>query len=138
MSQENKAMLAPGILAVCGKHGVKATLSVRHHSTLVITLKSGPVDFAADYVRGDRGGFDGCGTINHYWFREHYTGRALAFLSELIPALNVGNHDRSDLQSDYHDVGWYTEIRVGSHERPYQVMRVPLPQIPAETRQVQS
>lgn len=126
MSQENKAKLAPAILAVCRKHGVKATLSVRHHSTLVITLKSGPVDFAADYVRGDRGGFDSYGSINGYWYKEHYTRRALAFLSELMPALNVGNHNRSDLQTDYHDVGWYTDIRLGSYEKPYQVICGPV------------
>src|SRR5882762_8350985 len=110
MPQENKVKLAPAILAVFKKHGVKATLSVRHHSTLVLTLKSGPVDFAADYARSDRAGFDSYGSINAHWYREHYTGRSLAFLSELIPALNVGNHDRSEAQSDYFDVGWYTDI----------------------------
>ena len=123
MSQERKAAMAPAIQAVCKKYGVKATLSVRHYSTLVITLKSGPVDFAADYQRGERGGFDNVGSINHHWFREHYAGRALAFLSELVPALNVGNHDRSDIQSDYHDVGWWLDIRLGSHEKPYRVLR---------------
>lgn len=35
--------------------------------------------------------------------------------------MNVDNHDRSDLQSDYHDVGWWIEIRLGSYEKPYQV-----------------
>ena len=135
MSQERKAELAPAILTVCRKHGVKATLSVRHHSTLVLTLKSGPVDFAADYVRGDRAGFDSQGSINGYWYKEHYRGRSLAFLSELIPALNVGNHNRSDLQSDYHDVGWYTDIRVGSYEKPYEVIRAPSQRVQAAARQ---
>jgi hypothetical protein len=120
IGQERKAQLAPGILAVCKRHGVKATLSVRHYSTLVITLKSGPINFESDYRRGDRGGFDGGPrSINHHWFREHYTGAALAFLAELLPAMNEGNHDRSDLMTDYHDVGWYLDIRLGKHDRPY-------------------
>lgn len=120
ISQERKSELAPVIMAVCKRYGMKGTLSVRHYSTLVLTLKSGPVDFSADYVRGNRGGFDAVGSINPYWFREHYKGAALAFLSELLPAMNAGNHDRSDIQTDYFDVGWYVEVRVGTHEKPYQ------------------
>ena len=45
MSQDKKKELAPLIKKVCKKYGVKATLSVRHHSTLVLNIKSGGVDF---------------------------------------------------------------------------------------------
>lgn len=120
VSQELKQKLAPQIAAVCKKHGIKATLAVRHHSTLVLTMTSGVIDFDADYVKGTRGGFDTGGSINHYWYKEHYTGKALAFLSELLPAMNDGNHDNSDMSSDYFDVGWYTDIRVGKYDKPYQ------------------
>jgi hypothetical protein len=33
----------------------------------------------------------------------------------------TGNHDRSDIQSDYFDVGWYVDVNIGSWNRPYEV-----------------
>jgi hypothetical protein len=135
MSQENKAKLAPEIKRILKKYQIKGSLSVRHHSTLVLKLKSGPVDFIGDRVRGrfpdllspddpardqytptsPPEHFD----INPYWYKEHFKGRALAFLAEMMPAMNVGNHDRSDIQTDYFDVGWYVEIKVGDYREPY-------------------
>ena len=49
VSQELKAKLAPKIKAICKKYGVKASLAVRHHSTLVLNVKSGKIDFINDY-----------------------------------------------------------------------------------------
>jgi hypothetical protein len=37
----------------------------------------------------------------------------------VIDAMNDGNHDNSDIQSDYFDVGWYTHINVGRWNKPY-------------------
>lgn len=107
MSQEKKAKLAPAIKAILKKHGMKGSIAVRHHSTLVVNLKSGKIDFGTDRQ------------INPYWYHEHYTGDALAFLSDLIPAMNVGNHDRSDAQTDYFDVGWYIDVNIGKWNKPY-------------------
>ena len=127
MSQQRKKELAPGIKAVLKKYGVKATLAVRHHSTLVVNIRSGEVDFAADRVNDvpgaigrDRGwrGHDG---VNPYWYKEHWTGKALEFLSELMPACNVGNHDRSDPMTDYFDVGWYVDVNIGQYDKHYEL-----------------
>jgi len=43
----------------------------------------------------------------------------LKFLTELKDAMNVGNYDRSDMQSDYFDVGFYIDINVGNWDKPY-------------------
>ena len=45
VSQELKAKLAPSIRAVCKKHGIKASVAVRNHSTLVLNVKQGSIDF---------------------------------------------------------------------------------------------
>ena len=110
MNQEKKAKLAPAIKAICKKHGVKASLAVHNHSTLVLNIKSGKIDFGGDRIQ-----------VNHYWYKDHYADNpaALAFLSEVIPAMNVGNHDRSDIQTDYFDVGWYIDVNVGRWNNPY-------------------
>ena len=60
MSQEKKAEIAPAIKAICKKYGVKASVAVRHHSTLVLNIKSGKIDFIGNYnktVDARPGGF---------------------------------------------------------------------------------
>lgn len=122
VSQELKARLAPQIRAICKRHGIKASLAVRNHSSLVLTVRQGSIDFVADYSISpqDRTHAKQFGIqVNPYHYKSHFGGRALKFLSEVIPAMNDGNHDRSDIQSDYFDVGWYVDVNIGRWNRPY-------------------
>ena len=107
MSQEMKTEIAPAIKAVLKKHNMKGTISVRHHSSLVVKIKEGALAFD-DYEQ-----------VNTYWLTEHYKGKELKFLTELHKAMMKGNHDNSDIQSDYFDVGWYTDIVIGNWKKPY-------------------
>ena len=116
MSQEHKKQLAPAINAILKKYGVKGTLAVRHHMTLVLNIKSGEIDFFGDYhLDADRGYLQ----INNYWYKDHFKDDTLAFLNELLPAMNVGNHDNSDIMTDYFDVGWYIDINIGKWDKAY-------------------
>lgn len=125
MDQERKKELTPGIKAVLDKYEVKGSLSVNNHSSLVCKLTSGRIDFNADAVRNEynqeqdlhRGGT----SVNKHWIDRHWSGRAAQFLLELSEAMNVGNHDNSDIMTDYFDVGWYTDIIIGDWHKPYQV-----------------
>lgn len=126
MNQERKKELQPGIKDVLKKYGVKASIAVRHHSTLIVNIRSSEIDFGnsraptpANTRRDVQ--WTGYEQINPYWIKDHWTGKALEFLTELQAAMNVGNHNRSDLQSDYHDVGWYVEINVGKWDKPYEL-----------------
>ena len=122
VSQELKARLAPRIRAICKRHGIRASLSVRNHSSLVLTVRQGKIDFVADYgispqyrEHAKQFGIQ----VNPYHYKSHFNGRALRFLSEVIPAMNDGNHDRSDIQTDYFDVGWYIDVNIGRWNKPY-------------------
>jgi len=120
MNQEKKAALAPLIKDICKRHGVKATLSVRNHSTLILTIKSGSIDFFADRVPGPYNHTDvGYLQVNEYRYKQDFVGPSLAFFQELLPAMNIGNHDQSDAMTDYFDVGWYTEVQVGRWDKHY-------------------
>ena len=44
VSQEDKKKLAPQIKAVLKKYGMKGTLAIRHHSSLVCKIKEGDLD----------------------------------------------------------------------------------------------
>jgi len=78
VSQQDKKELAPAIKKVLSKYGMKGSISIRHHSTLVVTLQSGAIDFK-DYSHGD-----GYIQVNTYHIDSHYTGKAKAFLNELF------------------------------------------------------
>ncbi len=110
MSQENKAKLAPGIKAVLKKYNMKGTISVNHHSTLVVTIKSGPL---FQNIHG------GNHQVNNYYIKNHYDGKERDFLLELNAEMNIGNFDNSDPQTDYFHVGWYVEISIGRWNKPY-------------------
>ena len=106
---------------------------MRHHSTLVLNIASGPIDFIGNYnaVESSRNAAkpehmrnraSGSLDVNPHWFREHFTGDALAFLAEVMDAMNAGNYDKSDIQSDYFNVGWYVDVNVGRWNKPYEWM----------------
>ena len=122
VSQELKAKLAPKIKAICKKYGVKASLAVRNHSTLVLNVKSGKIDFINDFgdtpeTRADAEKFGI--QVNPYWYKEHFGGESYHFLSEVIPEMNDGNWDKSDIQTDYFNVGWYIDVNIGKWNKPY-------------------
>ena len=132
VSQELKSKLSPAIKAVCKKYGIKASIAVRNHMTLTLNVKSGKIDFignsnrvcGADFYQVSRGfkpnttGYD---QVNPYHFQSHYDGDAKAFLSEVLAVMNDGNWDKSDIQSDYFNVGWYVDVNIGSWNKPYTV-----------------
>lgn len=129
MSQENKASKAPKIAAICKQFGVKATLAVRHHSTLVLNISSGPIDFISNYnanVARRNFGHDVKGwvatdhlDVNPYHYGETFTGCALKFLEAIMEVMHDGNWDKSDIQTDYFNVGWYVDVNVGRWNKPY-------------------
>ena len=40
-------------------------------------------------------------------------------MREVFAAMNEGNHDNSDIQSDYFNVGWYVAVNVGYWNKDY-------------------
>jgi hypothetical protein len=111
VSQEKKAQLAPAIKAVLKKYNMKASISVRHHSSLVVTLKSGAIDFGDDRQ------------VNEYWIDQHYTGVARNFLTELLQAMKGPDYfNEDDSQTDYFHRSHYTDINIGRWDRPYVFM----------------
>lgn len=122
VSQELKSKLSPQIKAICKKYGVKASLAVRNHSTLALNIKSGKIDFIGDYGDSDDARKFGI-QVNPYWYKDHFTGKAKAFLSEVIPAMNDGNWDKSEIQYDYFNVGWYIDVNIGKWNKPYELTK---------------
>lgn len=117
VSKEKKAELAPAIKAVLKKYGMKGTIAVRHHSTLVVNIKSGKLDLAKDekYVQ-----------VNTYWADkwadEEGEKKIARFYRELFRAMRgAGWYDNSDPQTDYFNTAWYIDVNVGQWNKPYEL-----------------
>jgi len=138
MCQTKKKAIAPQIKAVLAKYGVKATIGVQNYSTLAVNIKSGDLDFIGAANKHNRHYAERTGQqayevkdyygVNPYWEVEHMQNigekKIANFFKELIAAMNgkgsgFGNHDNSDIMTDYFDVGWYLSINVGQWNKPY-------------------
>jgi hypothetical protein len=64
-----------------------------------------------------------CADVNSYHVRECFEDECVADVFEAIrDAMNTGNHDNSDITTDYFDVGHYVDIRIGRWDKPFQVL----------------
>ena len=135
MSQEHKAKLAPTIKAICKRYGIKATLAVRNHSTLMLTIKQGEIDFIGNsnqvcgndhyqVARGFKPNISGYESVNPYHYKSHFSGRALEFLQEVIPAMYGPDYfDHSDIQTDYFHCSHYIDVSIGRWNSPYALVK---------------
>jgi hypothetical protein len=135
VSQDLKAKLAPTIKRICKKYGIKASIAVRHHSTLVLNVKSGKIDFIGNYIKTDAEKRYGqpmsadqvtyiqskqCLDVNTHWAHEHYSGTAKKFLTEMITAMKGPEFfDHTDAQTDYFHCSHYIDINIGQWNKPY-------------------
>jgi hypothetical protein len=138
MNQDKKAKIVAAVKPILKKYGIKGTFAVRNHMTIFLNIKSGKIDFVENFIQTDQA--SPCAKkmsddqvayirknksidINPYWFQEHFSGKAKAFLSEVIPAMKAADwYDRSDAQVDYFDTAYYVDVNVGSWNKPYEVV----------------
>ena len=131
MNQERKAKITKMLKPILAKYKVKGSLSVRNHSTIVLTLKSGAIDFIGnsnkvcgnDFYQVQRGfkpTTTGYYQVNPYWFQDHYDGKAKAFLTEAFKALKSADwYDESDAMIDYFNIAYYVDVNIGKWNSPY-------------------
>jgi hypothetical protein len=119
MNQEKKKVIAAKLKPVLKKYGVKGTLSVRSHMSIVLNVKSGKIDFFNDY--GDVEDAKKFGIqVNPYWFQDHFTGKSKEFLADAFDALkSAGYYNNSDAQIDYFDCAYFYDINIGKWNKPY-------------------
>jgi hypothetical protein len=135
MNQEKKAKIAALLKPIMAKYGVKGSLSVNNHSTIVLTVKSGSIDFVENYIKTDaekpyanhfsedqvayirkNQSVD----VNPYWFQDHFTGKAKTFLTEAFRALKGADwYDESDAMVDYFNTAYYVSVNIGKWNKPY-------------------
>ena len=131
VSQENKKKLAPKIKEILKKYNMKGSLSIRHHSSLVLTLTSGELDIIGafnDHIRQDHNDNkenryrDDYLQVNEYWIEETYANapRVKNFLQEILAAMKGPDYVcEDDPMTDYFFRSHYTDINVGRWDKPF-------------------
>lgn len=118
VSQDDKKKLAPAIKAVLKKYDMKGSISILHHSSLVVTIKSGQIDFS-EYMNAGEYQRDYL-QVNPSWIDRHYDGIQRDFLNELANAMKGPDFfDESDIMTDYFHRSHYIDINIGTFSSPY-------------------
>ena len=84
MSQEKKKEIAVEMKKALKGTGVKYTLGVKNHSTIVFNMKSAPIDFIANYNETTDLFETDYVSVNPYHFEKHFTGKALEVLKKIF------------------------------------------------------
>lgn len=104
-----------------GHTGLKFGVKNRHHSSVHVTIKAGPIDFSDIYRDGDE-----YAQVNIYHLQNY--GQHTPFFEELekiiktAPSLIEGGRewfDKSDMMTDYFHTAFYIDLDVGSYDKPY-------------------
>lgn len=114
VSQELKQRLVAAVkknLVKFADHNLKVSYRVDNHSTIVVTIASGNIDF------GNR-----CQQVNHYWIPENFDGVARDVLLAIRDGLLVEHWDKSDAMTDYFDCSYYISINIGKWNKPYELV----------------
>lgn len=84
----------------------KFSVRVDNYTALRVSIVSGPVRFVeSNYEQ-----------LN-YFYPDRYANADI--LKKMIEIINRTNYDRSDIQTDYFDVGFYLSLDQGKWDRPY-------------------
>jgi hypothetical protein len=129
ITQEQKKAMQPAIKALLKKHNLKGSLRVNRRAVLILKVRSGKLDFLKNrnevvaQTPGPAWHKDALTEAYMQVSRHHletsFSGECLEFLQAAFKIINEGNWDRSDSQSDYFDVGWYSYVYIGAWDKEY-------------------
>lgn len=127
MNPARKSVIAAALKSIIPA-GWKYSLSVDNHSSIVLTIAAAPVDLLGEIRRVSNSQPENSdspipemthSSINHHYLARQFEGETLALFRRIDAAMHDGNHNNSDIQTDYFDVGWYVDINIGRWNKPF-------------------
>ena len=118
IGQKEKKELAPAIKNVLKTYGMKGSIGIDNHSSLVVNVKEGVLDFTDHFTHGD-----GYIQVNTYHIDNWYSGTIKNFLNDLVKAMKGANwYNNTDAMIDYFDIAYYVYINIGQWDKEYKVV----------------
>jgi len=109
--------------------GFKFSVVNRHHTSVDVVVLNGPIDFSDMPDAGDARPFDPTYfSVNQYHLYNYRKYEGL--FRRMFEIINDGNFDKSDIMTDYFNVGWYAHLSVGVWDKPYVVRKSSTPRKP--------
>jgi hypothetical protein len=128
INQETKAKIVNETKVLLKKYNMKATWSIKDHAVLKLNVKTSNVDFISDKIAYLETRHDDISESYLKYFKDGgylnsntsirgnllFTGKSEEFLTELAKIIYSAenNHDNSDSQTDYFDVGFYFYVNL--------------------------
>jgi hypothetical protein len=104
-----------------------------HHSSVTVTIKSGPRDFADIFTKDEYSARKQYVQLNTYHLDSFYGAHAKTFkqmvdIIKTAPARGEGYHrgtgyyNNSNAQIDYFDTAYYFDLHIGAWNKPYELV----------------
>ncbi len=141
ITQEEKKVVRENLKPILEKYNLKGTLSIGNHSTLILTINSGEIDFIKNYCEviekeswKERSQEEFERKINYikekknisvnrYYIDDYWTDKAKECIREIDKAMMSADwYDNSDAMTDYFDTAYYIDINIGRWNKPYQLL----------------
>ena len=96
------------------KEGWKFSIRNEHFSAINVAIMQAPLNLLINDEKNHH-------EVNEYHLKDHYKDhpKILSVFEKLLSIIDKGNHDRSDIMTDYFDVGWYKYLLVGRWDKPF-------------------
>ena len=99
------------------KEGWKVSIIRENHSVVNVTILEAPYELRNDVEKSYE-------QTNPYYLKERKNEKSREILQKISDIVNKTNFDDSDLQSDYHHVGFYFHLNLGRWDKPFLVSGV--------------
>ena len=92
--------------------GWKLSIVRRDYLSLSISIIKAPFELRNDQNNSYE-------PVNQYWIESRENTQSIPPLKKIFEIANKNNYNRSDVQSDYFDVGYYLNISIGHFGKPF-------------------
>ena len=92
--------------------GWKLSIVRRDYLSLSISIIKAPFELRNDQNNAYE-------QVNQYWIESRENKQSVPPLKKIFEIANKNNYNRSDVQSDYFDVGYYLNISIGHFGKPF-------------------
>ena len=92
--------------------GWKLSIVRRDYLSLSISIIQAPFELRNDQNNDYE-------QVNQYWIESRENKQSIPPLKKIFEIANKNNYNRSDVQSDYFDVGYYLNISIGHFGKPF-------------------